>query len=87
MKTPAGKPTSCIMAASSRQVRLHTSEGFRMQQLPAARAGATFHCMQQAGDQAHVGIKDSLSVSTTPRICCAVAIHALGSLRPVTVYL
>ena len=44
LKTPGGSPTSCAMAAISRQVRLQTSEGFRMQQLPAASAGATFHC-------------------------------------------
>jgi hypothetical protein len=31
------------MAASSRQVKLAISLGLRMQQLPAASAGATFH--------------------------------------------
>lgn len=44
LKTPAGSWTSSMMAAISRQVRLHTSDGFKMQQLPAASAGATFHC-------------------------------------------
>ena len=34
--------TSWAMAASSRHVTLASSEGFRIMQLPAARAGATF---------------------------------------------
>ena len=49
MKTPGGTPTSCAMAASSRHVTLHTSEGFRMAVLPAASAGATFHCALTKG--------------------------------------
>jgi hypothetical protein len=44
LSTPAGRPTSWAMAASSRHVRLAISLGLRMQQLPAASAGATFHC-------------------------------------------
>ena len=59
LKTPGGRPTSWPMAASSKQVRLHSSEGFKMQQLPAASAGATFHC----------------TLSTTPLLICKNLLH------------
>jgi hypothetical protein len=44
LSTPGGRPTSCAMAASSRHVTLANSDGFRTAVLPAAKAGATFHC-------------------------------------------
>lgn len=49
LSTPAGRPASWAMAASSRHVRLAISLGLRMQQLPAASAGATFHCRGAGG--------------------------------------
>jgi hypothetical protein len=51
--TPAGRPTSCAIAASSRHVRLAISLGFSTQQLPAARAGATFHYKTSAACHHH----------------------------------
>lgn len=39
----AASRASCAIAASSRQVSDASSDGFSTQQLPAARAGATFH--------------------------------------------
>ena len=54
LNTPGGSPTSSMMAASSRFVRLAVSEGFSTTQLPAARAGATFHCTAQMFERQHV---------------------------------
>ena len=76
LKTPAGRATSSMMAANSRQVRLQTSEGFRMQQLPAAKAGATFHC-RWAGRlihasvvkaEQHIWVKSSCSTRLLPML-------------------
>jgi hypothetical protein len=44
LSTPAGRPASAARPASSRHVTLASSLGFSTQQLPAASAGATFHC-------------------------------------------
>lgn len=55
--TPAGSPTACAMAASSRLVTLACSLGFRTAVLPAASAGATFHCEKEREQQAqHVRV-------------------------------
>lgn len=49
LSTPAGRPTSAAIAASSRQVREAASEGLSTAQLPAASAGATFQVAMSSG--------------------------------------
>ena len=53
LKTPGGKPTSFVIAAISKQVRLASSEGFSTTVLPAASAGAVFHVLMSRGLHAH----------------------------------